>query len=401
MEEEYRMQKAQADIQKASTTIVNGNGVAEGDSKRSDAYGDGDGVIYEDGTISYSRRVDDNASTRGILSPATPNGLSTHTIEDTYSTQATPIPTIRVSTESNRVARGKEQRQDEGTEEATLIEDAGNEENVRVKENEPVEENRAEKEEMGVQGLERPVQAAAGEEKGGSAASDASLGPTAEAFSFSNKRLCERWLDNLFMVLYEVCVFPPSTVLCTICFIPADMYKYTHRTSACGQFSVLKWLTSRLSMLRIARRVWNGKFLEILGQGYTIVRRRKRHISGVWIHPGVHVFELPPPVWFIPTDLPFRYSHKPWSKLMQMYAEEGDIQRTIQTAIRVAAYHYAEYTEMTVRSPSLPPGQSDIDEFSTLLLSRGVSSNSVNRTDMRRSGLHCRVWGCRRQLSES
>ena len=25
-----------------------------------------------------------------------------------------------------------------------------------------------------------------------------------EPFSFSNKRLCERWLDNLFMVLYEV-----------------------------------------------------------------------------------------------------------------------------------------------------------------------------------------------------
>lgn len=45
-----------------------------------------------------------------------------------------------------------------------------------------------------------------------------------------------------------------------------------------------------------------------------------------------------------------RYSHKPWSKLMQMYAEEGDIQRTIQTAIRVAAYQYADYTEMTVRS---------------------------------------------------
>ena len=45
-----------------------------------------------------------------------------------------------------------------------------------------------------------------------------------------------------------------------------------------------------------------------------------------------------------------RYSHKPWSKLMQMYAEEGDIQRTIQTAIRVAAYQYADYTEMSVRS---------------------------------------------------
>ena len=33
---------------------------------------------------------------------------------------------------------------------------------------------------------------------------------------------------------------------------------------------------------------------------------------------------------------------------MEMYADEGDIQRSIQTAIRVAAYHYADYTEMTV-----------------------------------------------------
>jgi hypothetical protein len=47
-----------------------------------------------------------------------------------------------------------------------------------------------------------------------------------------------------------------------------------------------------------------------------------------------------------------RYSAKPWLKLMQMYAEEGDIQRTMQTAIRVAAYQYAEYTEMTVRVSS-------------------------------------------------
>lgn len=43
-----------------------------------------------------------------------------------------------------------------------------------------------------------------------------------------------------------------------------------------------------------------------------------------------------------------RYSQKPWAKLMEMYAEEGDIQRSIQTAIRVAAYQYADYTEMTV-----------------------------------------------------
>jgi hypothetical protein len=45
-----------------------------------------------------------------------------------------------------------------------------------------------------------------------------------------------------------------------------------------------------------------------------------------------------------------RYAQKPWAKLLEMYAEEGDITRTIQTAIRVAAYQYAEYTEMTVSS---------------------------------------------------
>jgi hypothetical protein len=37
---------------------------------------------------------------------------------------------------------------------------------------------------------------------------------------------------------------------------------------------------------------------------------------------------------------------------MEMYADEGDIQRSIQTAIRVAAYQYADYTEMTVRMRS-------------------------------------------------
>lgn len=43
-----------------------------------------------------------------------------------------------------------------------------------------------------------------------------------------------------------------------------------------------------------------------------------------------------------------RYSAKPWMKLMDMYAEEGDITRTLQVGIRVAAYQYGEYTEMTV-----------------------------------------------------
>ena len=43
-----------------------------------------------------------------------------------------------------------------------------------------------------------------------------------------------------------------------------------------------------------------------------------------------------------------RFSQKPWLKLLEMYSEEGDLQRSLQAAIRVAAYQYADYGEMTV-----------------------------------------------------
>ena len=43
-----------------------------------------------------------------------------------------------------------------------------------------------------------------------------------------------------------------------------------------------------------------------------------------------------------------RYSLKPWMKLLDMYTEEGDIQRTLQVAIRVSAYSFGEYAEQSV-----------------------------------------------------
>ena len=43
-----------------------------------------------------------------------------------------------------------------------------------------------------------------------------------------------------------------------------------------------------------------------------------------------------------------RYSIKPWAKLVDMYADEGDLTRTLQAAIRVAAYQYGEYAELAV-----------------------------------------------------
>lgn len=48
-----------------------------------------------------------------------------------------------------------------------------------------------------------------------------------------------------------------------------------------------------------------------------------------------------------------RYSVKPWQKLMEMYADEGDVQRTLQTAIRVAAYQHKYVALFLVSSYSM------------------------------------------------
>ena len=170
-------------------------------------------VIHEDGSVLPSTQrknsgastlvtgtngdADDDASVRAVKeSPSQRSRQGSLGIAD--------IPTIRISTESD------------GEREAAVME--------AVRESEPRGESQEErKEEEGTNDenededltkmngttpvvhapLEKPVQAAADNSSG---AEDAAPAPatTADAFSFSNKRLCERWLDNLFMVLYEV-----------------------------------------------------------------------------------------------------------------------------------------------------------------------------------------------------
>ncbi|KAE9393068.1 chaps-domain-containing protein [Gymnopus androsaceus JB14] len=162
-----------------------------------------------------------------------------------------------------------------------------------------------------ISGLEKPALAAAGaEEDKDKDAQEASSPMTQsqgagqegqESFSFSNKRLCERWLDNLFMVLYE------------------DLRVWT----------IFRAEVAHFKTQHVAYRK-TGLEWEILGD------------LGMRLHHKEEAKEA----YQRCLDTP-RYSQKPWAKLMDMYAEEGDIQRGIQTAIRVAAYQWADYTEMT------------------------------------------------------
>ena len=120
--------------------------------------------------------ADDDASTRGVLSSEAVGRSSTSSADKCC---GVGVPVIRISTESDR--------------------DKSSSEAAQVGVNGDVQQN-------GIEGVgdavEKPVQAAAGETGEGTQ----ELPPpnaAQEPFSFSNKRLCERWLDNLFMVLYE------------------------------------------------------------------------------------------------------------------------------------------------------------------------------------------------------
>ncbi|KAJ7098230.1 Chs5p-Arf1p-binding proteins-domain-containing protein [Mycena epipterygia] len=253
MEEEYRMQKAQGDFAgHVHSESAEGTTLAEGE--------------------------EDNASTRGMVSPGgsavsttSPVSAAAPEVNGNGKRSENGIPTIRISTESDR-------ENDQGAPAAAAA------------------------------ALERPVQAAAGDEeddiagdKDAKKAKEPASPLAQEPFSFSNKRLCERWLDNLFMVLYE------------------DLRVWT----------IFRAEVAHFKTQHVAYRK-TGLEWEILGD------------LGMRLHHKEEAKEA----YQRCLDTP-RYSVKPWSKLMEMYAEEGDIQRSIQTAIRVAAYQYAEYTEMT------------------------------------------------------
>lgn len=151
-----------------------------------------------------------------------------------------------------------------------------------------------------VKGLQHPAQAAASDSDESKDATPIGGPGAQESFSFSNKRLCERWLDNLFMVLYE------------------DLRVWT----------IFRAEVAHFKTQHVAYRK-TGLEWEILGD------------LGLRLHHKEEAKEA----FQRALDSP-RYSIKPWIKLLEMYAEEGDMTRTLQVAIRVAAYQYGEYCEL-------------------------------------------------------
>ncbi|KIK60721.1 hypothetical protein GYMLUDRAFT_43555 [Collybiopsis luxurians FD-317 M1] len=346
MEEEYRMQKAHGDI---AAVVASGSGDANANGR----------VIYEDGSVRDSVGTvdgttlgggdgdgddgDDDASTRGIVSPnsSRKSGSLSASVNGGFGAGAgtrakdggsgsaeegkvglgldAGIPTIRISTESDRQfdedgndvagagegkgkgSEGKDVNGDvqPGTQRRTSFDESRDVALERpAPAQAPSEEDDKDRDRESLHELSSPGQS---QTQGQSPEGQGQNQSQNQTFSFSNKRLCERWLDNLFMVLYE------------------DLRVWT----------IFRAEVAHFKTQHVAYRK-TGLEWEILGD------------LGMRLHHKEEAKEA----YQRCLDTP-RYSQKPWAKLMDVYAEEGDIQRGIQTAIRVAAYQWADYTEMT------------------------------------------------------
>ncbi|CDS05768.1 hypothetical protein LRAMOSA08296 [Lichtheimia ramosa] len=143
--------------------------------------------------------------------------------------------------------------------------------------------------------LVRPEQAA--EDKD---ANESSKKSAADAsFSFGNKRLCERWLDNLFMVLYE------------------DLRVYTFwRTEAAHyrsqQMPYRKTGTEWELLGDLALRLWHE-------------------------NEAKESYEL---------CLDQKFSAKAWMRLLEIYAKEGNVQKALLAAVKLTVYHERWYHEI-------------------------------------------------------
>lgn len=185
MEEEYRQQKVQADMRSAGPDQQSHNP---------------NGAIHEDGTVgSPHTSTNGNANGNGgsLPAPDADDNASTRAIVDRSSTDAPATPDVE-----------KPVITDEFDEDSNVssVEDADFAEQVQANGVKKEEEE----DEMKTTDLERPGVAVMNEEE------DSKNSPPQD-YSFSNKRLCERWLDNLFMVLYEVRLCcPPASLRFTL-----------------------------------------------------------------------------------------------------------------------------------------------------------------------------------------
>ncbi|CAE6456889.1 hypothetical protein ACGC1H_002056 [Rhizoctonia solani] len=243
-------------------------------------------VIHEDGTITHGRPVEDNASTRAMRRSPSPGALSNLSTDEVE----LAVPTIKVTHEDDEA-------QQNGV--PTIKVSEHNDEDAG-------EEQEASGFSGAAEGLEKPVPITIStedtehKENGAPSEPGSALPKADETMSFSTKRLCERWLDNLFMVLYE------------------DLRIWTIFRAEVAHFK-----TQRVAYKK------TGTEWEILGD------------LGARLHHKEDAKEA------YTRCLEHKFSAKAWMRLLEIYADEGDLQRGLNAAFRIACYQWRWYMEST------------------------------------------------------
>jgi len=231
-----------------------------------------------------------------LLTPKAPSSLNASTIalSGTPNGHAKANNTHDVDSGSEEDDASGEDEADgatkEGEEEKTLTDASSSSPTVNgSKENAEVATDRS---------MEKPVPTIAAEEvKSGGDDTDARQPRYAH---FQNKRLCERWLDNLFMVLYE------------------DLRIYTIWRTEMGQY--------RQQQLQYKK---SASEWEILGD----LAERLHHTN-----EALEAYQQ---------CLNIRFSPKAMKGLLRMYEKKGDTRNALACLIRLVTWQYRWYSEVS------------------------------------------------------
>lgn len=302
MEEEYRAQKSstkQGDATSSATTVG-----ADG----SDPNASTTAIAPDSSEKADAKEKSSVESTTDESAGATTLGLSPLASASTQS-----IPTIKISTESDheRERATLHEYMGEGPEKTSTDTEVNGGANVPT----PIVE-------VTPPPLEKPAQAgthsrtdsltaagAIGADAADAGAShsqpdgdlNASSGDTSNSagtFSFTNKRLCERWLDNLFMVLYE------------------DLRIYTIWRAELAHY--------RNQSLPYKK---TGTEWEILGE-LALRLHHKEEAKDAYQR-----------------CIEAKFSAKAYLRLLEFYAEARDVQRSLWMSLRLTAYNHRWYME--------------------------------------------------------
>ncbi|KAG2215425.1 hypothetical protein INT46_001388 [Mucor plumbeus] len=275
MEEEYRMQKAKEDTQKSSTSVNEQQ--------------------HEEKPIATQRKEEESSTV------AQENDQQQEQEKESNASEQADKEESKAADKDEEEVKADEKSQNGEEESKETDNDAENADEladhmdtVDLNADEEQESQNHQKVEVHHTPLERPTQAAEDKSKteGTSATADAPINTPHPSdgvnFSFSNKRLCERWLDNLFMVLYE------------------DLRIYTFwRTEAAHyraqQMPYRKTGTEWELLGDLALRLWHE-------------------------NEAREAYEQ---------CLDHKFSAKAWMKLLEIYVTESNVQRALLAAVKL------------------------------------------------------------------